>query len=72
MVVLGKLNLFIEVEMDGSFRHEKSFFKMLELFFCPKLDWSSYIVSDAGTVSKKTGVLICSAEFLSFELALYL
>ena len=37
-----------------------------------KLDWGSYIISIAKTVSKKIGALICSMKFLSLEVALYL
>ena len=44
---------------------------MLGLTFSSKLDWSSYIVSIAKTVSKKIGALICSIKFLSPEIALY-
>ena len=39
--------------MDGSVCEEKSFFKMLGLTFCSKLDWGSYIASIAKTASKK-------------------
>ena len=45
---------------------------MLGLTFFSKLDWGSYIVSIAKTVSKKIGALIGSMEFLSPEDALYL
>ena len=62
----------IDVKMDGSVLEEKSSFKMLGLTFSSKLDWGSYIVSIAKTVSKKNGVLICYMKFLSPEVALYL
>ena len=62
----------IDVKMDGSVLEEKSSFKMLELTFSSKLDWSSYIISIAKTVSKKIGTLIRSMMFLSPEVALYL
>ena len=62
----------IDVRMDMSVLEEKSSFKMLGLTFSSKLDWSSYIISIAKTVSKKIGALICSMKFLSPEVALYL
>ena len=58
--------------MGGSVLEEKSSFKMLELTFSSKLDWGSYIISIAKTVSKKVGALIRSMKFLSPEVALYL
>ena len=58
--------------MDGSVLEEKTSFKMLGLNFSSKLDWGSYIVSIAKTASKKIRVLICSMNFLSPEVALYL
>ena len=58
--------------MDGSVLEGKSYFKMLGLTFSSKLDWGSYIVSIAKTVSKKIGALIRSMKFLSPEVALYL
>ena len=45
---------------------------MLGLTFSSKLDWGSYIISIAKTTSKKIGTLICSMNFLSPEVALYL
>ena len=45
---------------------------MLGLTFCSKLNWGSYIISIAKTVSKKIAALICSMKFLSAEVALYL
>ena len=62
----------IDVKMDGSFLEEKSSFKMLGLTFSSKLDWGSYIISIAKTASKRIGALICSMNFLSLEVALYL
>ena len=62
----------IDVKMNGSALEEKSSFKMLELTFSSKLDWSSYIISIAKTASKKIGALIRSMKFLSLEVALYL
>ena len=45
---------------------------MLGLTFSSKLDWGSYIVSIAKTVSKKIGTLIHSVKFLFPQVALYL
>ena len=61
-----------DVKMDGSALEEKSSFKMLEFTFSSKLDWGSYIISIAKTVSKKIGALIRSMKFLSPEVSLYL
>ena len=58
--------------MDGSVLEEKPSFKMLGLALSAKLDWGSYIISIAKTVSKKIGALIRSMKFLSPEVALYL
>ena len=55
---------------DGSV--EKSFFKILQLTFFSKLNWGSYIISIAETSYKEIGALVCSMEFLSSEVALYL
>ena len=60
------------MKIDGCVFEEKSSFKMLELTFSFKLDWGSYIISVAITVSKKIWVLITSMKFLSPEVALYL
>ena len=40
--------------------------------FSSKLDWGSYIISNANTASKKNGALIHSMKFLSPGIALYL
>ena len=40
--------------------------------FFSKLDWGSYIISIAKTVSNKIGALIRSMKFLTPEVALYL
>ena len=45
---------------------------MLGLTFSSKLDWCSYIIFNAKTVSKKIGALIHSMKFLSPEVALCL
>ena len=45
---------------------------MLRLTFLSKLDWGSYIICIAKTVSKRIGALIRSIKFLSLEVALYL
>ena len=44
----------IDVKMDGSVVEEKSSFKMPWLIFTSKLDWGSYIISIAKTVTKRT------------------
>ena len=62
----------IDVKMDGSFLEAKSSFKKVGLTFSSKLDWGSYIIFIAKTVSKKIGALIRSMKFLSPEIALYL
>ena len=54
--------------MDGSVLEEKSSFKMLGLTFSSKLDWDSYIISIAKTVSKKIGALIHSMKFFLLRL----
>ena len=56
--------------MDVSVLEEKSSFKMLGLTVSSKLDWCSYIISIAETVSNKIGALIRSIKFLSPEVAL--
>ena len=58
--------------MDGSDLEEKLSYKMLELPFSSKLDWSSYLISVAKTASKKIGASICSMKFPSPEVDLYL
>ena len=58
--------------MDWTVLEEKSSFKILSLTFSSKLNWGSYIISIAKTVSKKVGALIHSMKFLSAEVALYL
>ena len=45
---------------------------MMGLSFSSKLDWRSYIISIAETVSKKIRALICFMKSLSPEVALYL
>ena len=62
----------IDVKIDGFVLEEKTSFNMLELTFSSKLDWSSYVVYNAKTASKKIGALIHSMKFLSSEVALYL
>ena len=53
------------MKMDGFVLEEKSSFKMLGSTFSSKLDWDSYIISNAKTVYKKIGALIHSMKFLS-------
>ena len=60
------------MKIDRSVLEEKSSFKILGLIFSSKLDWGSYFISIAKTVSKKIGALIRSMKFLSSEVALYL
>ena len=43
----------IDVKMEGFVLEEKSFFKMLGLTFSSKLDWGSYRIRIAKTVTKK-------------------
>ena len=63
---------FIDVKMDGSIIEEKPSCNIPGLTFSSQLDWGSYTISIAKTASKKVGTLICSINFLSPELALYL
>ena len=58
--------------MDGSVLEKKSSLKMLGLSFSSILDCGYFIISIAKTASKKIGALICSMEFLSPEVVLYL
>ena len=51
--------------MAGFFLEEKSSFRMLGLSLSSNLDWCSYIILIAKTVSKKIGALIRSIKFLS-------
>ena len=60
-----------DVKMDGSVL-EKNLFKMQRLTFSSKLDWASYIILFAKTVSEKIGALICFMKFLSPEAVLYI
>ena len=62
----------VDLKMDESVLEEKSSSKMLGFTFSSKLDWDFYIVSIAKTASKKVVTLICSLQFLSPEIALYL
>ena len=62
----------IDMKIDGSVLEEKSSFKMLGLTFSSKLDWGSYIMSIAKTVSKKICALIHSMKFHSPEVTLCL
>ena len=56
----------------GLFLRKNNLLRCWGLNFSFKLDWGSYIISIAKTVSKKIGALICSMKFLSAEVALYL
>ena len=55
----------IDVKMNGSVLEEKSCFQMLGLMFSSKLDFGSYIISIAKTVSKEIAALIHSMKFLA-------
>ena len=57
----------IDVKTDGSALEEKSSFKMLRLTVSFKLDWSSYITSNAKAAFKKIGALILSMKQVSFS-----
>ena len=82
ILILGKLSCYFfdqpnntgstDTKMDVSVLEEKSSFKILGLTLSSKLDWSSYIISVAKTISKKIGSLICSMKCLSPEVVLYL
>ena len=60
------------MKINGCVLEEKSSFKMLGSTFSSKLDWGSYIIFIAKTVSKKIGALFCFIKFLSPKVALYL
>ena len=55
----------------GLFMRKKSSFKMLGFTVCSKLDWGSYIISIAKTVSKKIGALIHFEKYLSLSIFIY-
>ena len=44
---------------------------MLGFTVCSKLDWGSYIISIAKTVSKKIGALIHFEKYLSLSIFIY-
>ena len=56
----------IDMKIDGSILEEKSYFKMLGMAFSSKLDWGSYMITIAKSVSKKIGALIRSMKFFFF------
>ena len=62
----------IDVKMDRSVLEEKTSFEMLGLTFSSKLDWGTYIVSIAKTVSMKIEAFIRCMKFLSPGVAMYL
>ena len=62
----------IDMKMNGCLLEEKLSFQILGLTFSSKLNWGSYLISIAKTVSKKIGALIHSMNFLSPEVALHL
>ena len=55
----------------GLFLKKNSSFKMLGLTFCCKLDWDSYIIFIAKTVSWIIGLLIHSIRFICSQVAPY-
>ena len=57
----------IEMKIDGSVLEENSSCKILGLAFSSKLDWGSYIISAAKTVSKKNWILDSFCEFSFFR-----
>ena len=62
----------IDVKLNGSVLEKKTCCKMMGLYFFSKLDWGSYMISIAKTVSKEIRVLIRSMKFISPEVILYL
>ena len=60
----------IDSKRDGSVLEEKLPFKMLSFF--SKLDWGSYIVSIAKSISKKIEAFIRFMKFLSAEVVPYM
>ena len=62
----------IAVKMDGSVFEKTPSSKLLGLISSSKLDWGSYIISVAKSVSKKIVSLIRSMKFISPEVALYI
>ena len=53
LVLFGRFNNThaIDVKMDGSVLEEKLSFKMLGLTFSSELNWGSYIIFSAKTIS---------------------
>ena len=62
----------IAVKMDGPVFEKTPSSKLLGLICSSKLDWGSYIISVAKSVSKKIVSLIRSMKFISPEVALYI
>ena len=62
----------IDVKVDGCVLEKKSFFKVLGLYFCSKLDWGFCIISVDKIAFKKIGGVIRSMKFLAPEVAFYL
>ena len=61
-----------DVKIDGSVFQKRHSFKRVGLSFSSKLDWNSYIISDAKTASQKIGAFIRCMKFLSPNVALWL
>ena len=80
--MLKKLNLFcltglitlvlLMWKWMGLFLRNNHILRCWGCLFSSDLDWSSYIICIAKTVSKKIRPKICSGTFLSHEVALYL
>ena len=62
----------IDMKMDWSVLKKKSSFNILGVSFSSKLNIGSYIVSIVKTAFKKSGALVFSLKFLSFDVAVCL
>ena len=62
----------IDVKMDWSVLKKKSSFNILGVSFSSKLNIGSYIVSIVKTAFKKSGALVFSLKFLSFDVTVCL
>ena len=60
------------MKIDGSVLEEKIYFKILGLALSSKLDWGSYMIFIAKTISNKIGALIGSMRVLSLDVTLNL
>ena len=57
----------VAIDVKMSVLEEKPSFKMLELTFSSKLDWDSYIISSAKTISKKIVLYVYKFYEVSFS-----